>query len=263
VRYDAVHSYSSSRQSKHPEACIILSLGEKMIVRHSDNSVYKDEKEIKATDIESRDLDKLGANPFEDTHMNIRPVAFTFSSILFNLNVLGERGEMFKEPIMSGVQVVRCNWNPYVYDVNGGKQYYQRPFVWTIEEKRLLLDSMYHGIDCGKIIVRKREWKDLERMAKNGETEIAFNDIVDGKQRLNALKEFIEGKYADSDGNYYGDLSYYSQRKLTENQLFSYAEMDEKTKDSDVIHQFLKLNFTGVPQSKEHIEFVKSLQSKI
>lgn len=100
-------------------------------------------------------------------------------------------------------------------------------------------------------------------MQAKGETELSFNDIVDGKQRLNAARNFILGKYPDANGNYFADLSSYSQYKFTEHQLFTYAEMPEGTKDEDVLHQFLKLNFAGVPQSKEHIEFVKSLQSKL
>lgn len=264
VKYEALHSYVDKTRSHSAQYCIILEIADKIKVRRNDNSVYKDVVEISIEDIEERDLAKIGANPFEESNFNVRPVAFSFSSIISTLNVLDEElSGIFAEPIMNGIQLKRANWNPFVYDKAGVKQYYQRPLVWGIEEKQLLLDSLYNGIDCGKILVRKRGWKELERLANNGETELAFNDIVDGKQRLHAIKDFLQGKFADSQGNYYGDLSFHSQRRLTENMLFSYAEMSEETKDEDVIRQFLKLNFTGIPQSKEHIEFVKSLQSKV
>ena len=61
--------------------------------------------------------------------------------------------------------------------------------------------------------------------------------------------------------NYFGDLSNYSQHKFTSHHLFSYAELPDNSKDIDIINQFLKLNFCGIPQSKEHIEFVKSINS--
>ncbi len=99
-------------------------------------------------------------------------------------------------------------------------------------------------------------------MQAKGETDLSWNDIVDGKQRLNALVGFINNEFTDSYGNYYADLSNSSQHDVTNHQLFSYAEMPDNTKDEDVIKQFLKLNFTGVPQSREHIDFVKSLQNK-
>ncbi len=69
----------------------------------------------------------------------------------------------------------------------------------------------------------------------------------------------MNDEFMDVNSNYYSDLSSIAQNKLTDHQLLSYAEMGENTKDKDVINQFLRLNFTGVPQSIEHINFVKSL----
>ena len=98
-------------------------------------------------------------------------------------------------------------------------------------------------------------------MRKNGETELAFKDIVDGKQRLNAIKEFLHDEFPDISGNYYSDLSSSAQTKFMNHQMLQYAEMENGTTDEDILFQFLKLNFAGVPQSKEHIEHVKSLLS--
>ena len=36
---------------------------------------------------------------------------------------------------------------------------------------------------------------------------MCFKDLVDGKQRLNAIVDFVQDKYTDSFGNYYSDLS--------------------------------------------------------
>lgn len=82
------------------------------------------------------------------------------------------------------------------------------------------------------------------------ETELAFNDIVDGKQRLGTIQ--------DMHGNVYSDLPNNSQRMFTDNNCLACMEM-EGSSDEQVIRQFLKMNHLGVPQSREHIEFVKSL----
>ena len=60
-------------------------------------------------------------------------------------------------------------------------------------------------------------------------------------------------------GNYHKDLSDQAQRRLLNHQLFSYAELPENTPDVEILRQFLRLNFSGVPQSQEHLEYVKSL----
>ena len=98
----------------------------------------------------------------------------------------------------------------------------------------------------------------LEELQKEG-YELAFKDIVDGKQKLNAIKSFLENEYPDLNGNYFSDLSDQAQRRLTNHQLISYSELPENTKDEDVLRQFLRLNFTGVSQSEEHLNYIKSL----
>jgi len=216
---------------------------------------------ITQADIAGRDLFSIGANPFDESMNDIRPVAFSFDSIMFNLDVMGNDSTRNKYKI-GEVLIKRANWNPYVYLADGTKKFYQRPLVWTLEDKQNLVESIYQNIDCGKILIRKRSFKELEAMGAKGETELAFNDIVDGKQRLDAVRGFIAGEYADMHGNYFADLSYKSQHKLTGHQLFSYAEMPENTPDDAVLKQFLKLNFAGVPQSTEHIEYIRSLIQK-
>ncbi len=206
----------------------------------------------------TKDTSHIGANPFADNNDGIRPIAFALDSILFNLNILGEK-ESDGKYIFNGVKCKSINWNPFIYGKDGKKQFYQRQFVWTLSDNQLLIESVYEGIDCGKILVRKRGWKEIEKLAASGETELAFNDLVDGKQRLNAIRGFLQNEYPDMHGNYFNDLSSNARRMFTRHQLFSYAEMPEDSLDANVITQFLKLNFAGVPQSKEHIEFVKSL----
>jgi len=192
----------------------------------------------------------IGENPFPERWDRISSISFTLESILFQL---------FKEDKydIKGTPIKTSNDNPFVF-IKGEKKYYQRPLVWAIEDKQLLVESIYNNVDCGKILVRNRGWKELEELQKDGH-ELAWKDVVDGKQRLNAIKDFTENKFPDVNGNYFNDLSYQAQRRLTNHQLFSYSELPENTPDEEVLRQFLRLNFAGVPQSKEHIEFVKSL----
>jgi len=151
------------------------------------------------------------------------------------------------------------NFNPYVTDANGEKQYYQRDLVWTLEQKRLLIDSIYNGIEIGKFLFRYKSWEDMvEGMREQGH---GYSwDCVDGKQRFFAILEFVQGKYNDSHGNNWEDLSANAQRHFLDYSNLSYGEMGENAKDSDVVETFLTLNFTGTPMSKEHIEFVQSFK---
>lgn len=200
---------------------------------------------------------EIGANPFIEKYNSVRPVAFSMDSIIHSLELSEKRRD--ENYVIGGVKTIEVNWNPFIYDKNGNKVCYQRGFVWNTEQKQLLIESIYKGISCGVILIRKRGWKTLEKMAENGETEIAFSDIVDGKQRLDAVRGFIKGDFPDIHGNYFADLSNKSQHLFGNHQLFQYAEMSENTSDEETLFQFLKMNHEGVPQSKEHLKFVEKL----
>ena len=193
---------------------------------------------------------EIGADPFDKSFDRIQSINFQLESILFQL---------FKEDKydIEGTPISASNFNPFVF-VNGEKKYYQRPLCWSLKDKQLLLESIYNNVDCGKIVVRNRGWEELRKLQKEGH-ELAWKDVVDGKQKLHAIKSFMDGEYPDLHGNYFEDLSDQAQRRLTNNQLISYSELPEKTTDEEVLKQFLRLNFAGVPQSQEHLDYIKSL----
>lgn len=203
----------------------------------------------------------IGANPFptNDWRRKVRNINFDLGSIIHNLfrDEVTEREE-YK---INGHFIHETNFNPYVI-VNGEKYYYQRPLVWTLEDKQNLIESIYLGISCGQILVREHSWKEVENAVKNGNYEMSFFDVVDGKQRLNTIYEFIRGDFPDKHGNYYNDLSDHAQIDFSNSMCLTYSVMGTESTDEDVLNAFLGVNFAGVPQSKEHIEYVRSLYDK-
>ena len=155
------------------------------------------------------------------------------------------------------------NWNPYVTDKDGNRQYYQRDFCWTVEDKSNLIESIYRGVDCGKIVLRKHSFEEVEKELKNGNDGFAFNDIVDGKQRLNALLGFVHNEFMDKNGHWYNDFSILAKRQFERKLCFSLAQLDERTTDEDVLKIFMLVNFAGKEMSKEHLDYVDSILKKM
>lgn len=174
----------------------------------------------------------------------------------FDKSTRSERMEQyFKVPIPE-----LCT-NPIVIDEHGNDVEYQRGLVWSLEQKQLLIESIYNNIEIGKFVFRKRSFYWVENRVKQNKIEhTAFADIVDGKQRLNAIKEFYENKFRDVHGNLFTDLSGNAQRKFTNYRNLSCVELDENSQDKDVLRTFLSINFTGTPMSMDHINYVKSIK---
>jgi hypothetical protein len=217
---------------------------------------------------------ECGSNPFKKETFQVNFFNQEIFSLLFKA-CYGKRDDNFLVPnysIHGGDQGKKpqfvnkthggVNFNPFVIDKDGNKQFYQRDLVWSLEQKQLLIDSIYNNIEIGKFLFRYRTWEHIEQgMLEDGH---GFSwDCVDGKQRFHAILHFIQNKFPDSYGNYFKDLSEVAQNKFLGYRFLSYGEMGETAKDSDVIETFLTMNFSGVPQSKEHLEFVKDIYSKI
>lgn len=196
----------------------------------------------------------IGANPFNDfLWRKVSNINYTLESILFQLGLIDEKREYKTN---KGFIIKNANFNPFV-EHNGKKEYYQRAFVWGLEDMQSLVASIYNRFDCGKIVVRNRSWEWLH--ARENEDECYWKDIVDGKQRLTTIHKFINNEFKDFQGNYFEDLSDIAQNKFLNHQLFSYSELSEDTTDEDVLKQFLAVNFCGVIQSKEHINYIEKL----
>jgi len=167
------------------------------------------------------------------------------------LNVVSEE-EIWKDIL---------GFDPIIKDINGKIIEYQRGLVWSLEQKQMLIESIYNQINIGTIVLRNMGIINVFNKAEKGfDKHNAFFQVVDGKQRFLTIIDFTNNKFPDIRGYYWDDLSAKAQGEFKKEQLLTIAEMDEGTTDKDVIEMFLTLNYTGVPMSKEHIEFVKSIK---
>ena len=197
----------------------------------------------------------------------MRTVMYDMSTILSQFGVHAWRGGAERREenkyTHKGVEVTEVNYNPYVFDCNGNKEYYQRDYCWSLEQEQLLIESIYQSINCGMVVVRKRSFEWIEEQIEKGNKEISFIDIVDGKQRIHALIRFVLDEFTDLHGNHFSDLSEYAKVQFCNSMVLTYGELGENASDEDVIATFLGVNYTGVPMTNEHIDYVKEIQNKL
>lgn len=81
-------------------------------------------------------------------------------------------------------------------------------------------------------------------------------EILDGKQRLNAIIEFYENRFPYK-GKYYNDLSA-KDKRVFENHHISVGEIKEADKKV-VLKYFLMLNRTGKSMDKSQLDKVEQM----
>ena len=66
----------------------------------------------------------------------------------------------------------------------------QRPFVWKTSQVRDLMDSLYNGYPVGYLIT----WQSVGAKLKGGEVAAHQQILIDGQQRVTALRAAIAGQ---------------------------------------------------------------------
>ncbi|WP_234265113.1 DUF262 domain-containing protein [Hydrogenophaga sp. NFH-34] len=114
---------------------------------------------------------------------------------------------------------------------------WQRPEVWTIEQKRNFLESVFLGLNCGLIVCNGLDWTASGRKPMSGW-------VLDGQQRLTALREFIErGMLIFDDVTYHG-ISPVEKLRF-HRKHFTRHELDYIDDESVLKELYNRLNFGG------------------
>jgi hypothetical protein len=116
----------------------------------------------------------------------------------------------------------------------------QRPLVWTIDQKRSLIES----------VIIHRAIPPISVLQLLDDTY----QVIDGKQRLNAFIEYVQGHF-DFCGYKCDDLpkEYMGQINRYFISAYRLVEYDVPTSDDQKIEWFRWINFAGTPQDLEHM----------
>lgn len=128
---------------------------------------------------------------------------------------------------------------------------YQRKLVWGIEEKRLLIDSIFKGIPLPAILIAQYELR---------EEKTTVLEIVDGMQRLNAIISFVLGDFDivyENKHCYFDPSSYNETFQLM---MDSKLQAKEQLVPKDICQEFCRYQIPAIitGQDDEIIELIFS-----
>jgi hypothetical protein len=128
---------------------------------------------------------------------------------------------------------------------------YQRELVWTDKQKQeYILAILKQRAKITPVII--------EKLTEQG---TVLYEILDGKQRLTALFDYIDNKYPLQTGEYFKDLSAKDMNVITQTRvrytrITSYNECDVPL-DFKLAY-FLEINALGTKITDEHIEKIEN-----
>lgn len=141
------------------------------------------------------------------------------------------------------------DWN--VYLASKGKNL-QRDFVWTLDQKRELINSVLIG--------RHIPHCAIVNIVDPNDSRKDILQIIDGKQRLSSMIDFYKNKFTikidgakyllkDLPADYQTAISHYHFRYYVVNEPYG-----EPMTDAQKITWFKYINFAGTPQDEEHLK---------
>jgi hypothetical protein len=145
------------------------------------------------------------------------------------------------------------DFNPTILTKSGELVGYQRPYVWTDEDRFRLLDTIYRNGNIGTFLFAENARFRLGKGTR-------YHDIIDGKQRLTTLIYFAANQFPDRNGQYYKDFSQEAELRFRNFSNFAFQCLRYRDYTPETVKElFLATNTLGVAQSVEHIQTVKSL----
>lgn len=224
--------------------------GELLELTDNSISIFSESKRLTYFLDEISDLQKstilIGINPMKRSetafyNMQLSSLLFYFAK---NSMEKGTRHYEFDN-------ITWDSFNPFFGPfADGSVFHYQRPFEWELIDKQLLIESIYVGIDIDKFILRSRS---CEFTKKHNTPDY---EVVDGKQRILTILEFLNNKFPDRQGNYFQDFNTVAQRQFLGVQVLV-AEL-QNVSDKKVQEQFVCVNYKGKRMSEEHLNLVKN-----
>lgn len=176
--------------------------------------------------------------------LDARPVNLSTESLVKNEDMRLSYSQTYLTSLFSKAYYFGVNFDPD----------YQRDYVWELEDKIELINSIFNNIDIGKfafIQIDDERWRDSGYKY--------MHEILDGKQRMRAILDYYEDCF-EYQGKTFSQLSY-RDRNHFENFSVNIAEVRDVDRNQ-VLKYFLQLNTSGKVMSKTHLEKIREMLDK-
>lgn len=116
---------------------------------------------------------------------------------------------------------------------------WQRLEVWDVARKRAFVEGIFLGLGTGSYVVHAPDWD-------AGGTKPMSGWLIDGQQRISAIRDFVRDDLVIFDGVRYSDLDTITRRRRFLSQTFPYIELSYAPDEQRLKTLYERLNFGGM-----------------
>lgn len=121
---------------------------------------------------------------------------------------------------------------------------WQRPVSWDEARQVQFIEGVFLGFGCGYYVINGSDW------GPGGEAKPMSGWLLDGQQRITAIREFVEGRLT-----VFGDVTFASldraERLRFLREPFPCVELEYQDSEEKLKTLYARLAFGGVPHTAE------------
>jgi hypothetical protein len=125
---------------------------------------------------------------------------------------------------------------------------WQRPEVWDQARKRTFIEGIFLGLGTGIYVHHEVE------LDHNGQMKPMSGWLIDGQQRISAIRDFVHNKLEIFDGLQFSDISPAEQRRRFLHVVFPSHEIPYQQDERMHKELYHRLNFGGVAHTTEDLQ---------
>lgn len=120
---------------------------------------------------------------------------------------------------------------------------WQRPEVWSAEQKRRFVEGIWLGLGTGYYVVHGSDWDEA------GHPKPMSGWLLDGQQRISALRDFLSGEMVVFGDVRFTEMSVPDQLRF-KRRPFPCHELDYTDNEDMLKELYDRLNFGGTPHTE-------------
>lgn len=128
---------------------------------------------------------------------------------------------------------------------------WQRPSVWDAQRQRAFVEGILLGFPPGAIVTVEPDW--TSGPGRRAVVNKGSGWLIDGQQRVTAIREFVQGRLSVFDGLGYADLPRAEQLRRFDRVVLTRICLPNDTDEAALKSLYLRMNYSGVPHTQKDL----------
>ncbi len=141
---------------------------------------------------------------------------------------------------------------------------WQRPEVWTLEQKQRFVEGVFLGFGTGYYVVNGADWEETWQGGFQKTVPRPMSGwLLDGQQRISAIRDFVAGEFAVFGDVRYPEMCIADRRKRFDNLVFPCITLEYTDDEQKLLEMYRRLNFGGTAHNAQDREVIEARKAEL